>query len=717
MQLKLIQLLLAVCLVLPQISQAATIFIGVLSHRGDESTLKNWSPTADYLTQIIDEHEFKIVPLDFTEIDPAVKNGAIDFLLVNPSIYVSMEVRYRISRIATLNNLMGVAPYNTFGGVIFTRNERIDIAELEDIVGKSLMAVDEISLGGFQMAWRELAGLGIDPYHDLSSLSFGGTHDDVVNAVRGRHVDVGTVRTGILESMAAAGEINLRDFKVLNQYIGPEHPFSHSTRLYPEWPFSKLHHTPNVLAQRVAIALLRMSELDAAAQWGDYAGWTIPLEYQPVHELLQELNLPPYSEPGRFTLVDAIRKYWYWLTIGLAFILTLALMTTWVSRLNRELKKSKLRLEQQHSLILDSVADGIYGVDLYGNSTFANRAMEEITGWKAEELIGFNQHEILHHTRKDGSPHPGTECPVYLTFQDNRTRFIEDDLFWKKDGSSFPVEYSSTPIRDENGVTIGSVVVFRDISDRKQAQEEARQYQMDLAHVARLSTMGEMASGIAHEINQPLTAIATNADASIRLLESGFQHEDRLIDIMERISSQARRAGGIIQQLRQFVRKEQPELSLVDLNELIEEVLILIRPEIQKAEVRLVKDLADELPRVLAQHIQIDQVILNLARNAIEAMSEIPRQARVLTIRTRPAGKNAVITTVEDTGPGPSEQVREKLFDPFVTSKANGMGLGLSISYGIIESHKGKLYLDSKPAAGAVFRFTLPINQEQEPDV
>ncbi|MET0094271.1 MAG: ATP-binding protein, partial [Sedimenticola sp.] len=248
---------------------------------------------------------------------------------------------------------------------------------------------------------------------------------------------------------------------------------------------------------------------------------------------------------------------------------------------------------------------------------------------------------------------------------------------------------------------------------RKQAEEEARQHQMDLAHVARLSTMGEMASGIAHEINQPLTAIATNAHACIRMLEAGGEQNERIADVVEKIGSQAERAGEIIRQLRQFVRKEQPQLSAVNLNELIDEVVTLLKPEARRADVRIELDLEQEISTVLAQHIQIDQVILNLARNAIEAMEDMLKGNRVLTITTRQGGKNAVIVTVADTGPGLSEEVREQVFNPFVTTKPSGMGLGLSISQGIIDAHKGRLYVDSNPGEGAVFRFMLPVTEEK----
>ena len=691
------------------------IRIGVLSHRGVEATLKNWSPTADYLSLTVPGHRFEVVPLGFAEVDPAVRFGQIDFLLVNSGIYVNMEVKYRVSRISTLDNLVGRTPYNVFGGVVFVRKDRRDINSLENLRGRSLMAVDETSLGGFQMAWREMQRVGIDPHRDLASLTFTGVHDRVVMAVKEGRVDVGTVRTNILERMAATGEIELDEFRIIGSKVGSEFPFVRSTSLYPEWPFSKLQHTPNELAQRVAVALLSMPRFHPAALAGNYAGWTVPLDYQSVHELFMELKLPPYQNIGKFTLADAVRKYWYWPLLASSFLIMMFIMTTWVARLNRQLKRSKLHLEQQHDLILNSVADGISGVDLEGNSTFANRAMSEITGWSAHELIGQNQHQMLHHSHKDGSPHLSGECPVYQTFRDNTPRYIDDDVFWKKDGSSFPVEYSSTPIRNEKGEAVGSVVVFRDISVRKQAQEDARQYQMELAHVARLSTMGEMASGIAHELNQPLTAIATNAHACIRMLESGKVDSERCADVMERIGAQAERAGEIIRHLRNFVSKEPSELTQVDMNELIAEVLNLIRPEVNRAGVRILTDLDPAIGLVTAQRIQIDQVIVNLLRNALESIVEADSPTREIRILTRmDDAAKMVVTTVADTGPGLCEETKRQLFTPFVTTKSKGMGLGLSISLGIIKAHDGNLYQDTESGAGAVFRFTLPVSAEDE---
>lgn len=692
----------------PILADIKLVRIGVLSHRGDLVTLSSWNPTAEYLGSAIPNRIFEIVPLDFREVNPAVTNGEVDFVLVNPGIYVNLEVRHRVSRIATMYNRRGDVPYKIFGGVVFTRNDHPDIHQLTDLRGHSLMAVDVTSLGGFQMAWGEMRAQGIDPYEDLERLEFGGIHDRVVKAVRDGKVDAGTVRTDILERMAAMGEISLNEFRIINSRSDPEFPFAHSTRLYPEWPFSKVKHTSSQLAEQVAVALLQMPHDHPAALAGQYAGWSIPLDYQPVHELFKELALPPYDEIGTFTLWDAVQRYWYVLVVSLLVLIFMVFMTLWVSRLNRELQKAQKRLEQQHELILESVADGIYGVDLKGNSTFFNRAAEKITGWSAEEVIGRNQHQILHHTHADGSPFHPQDCPVYLTFNDNKTRYISDDLFWRKDGGSFHVEYSSTPIKDEAGRTLGSVVVFRDITEAKRAEEDARQHQIEMIRVARLSTLGEMASGIAHEINQPLTAISTHAQAAIRMLESNQPDTGVCLDVMDRIVSQADRAGEIIRQLRRLTQKEPLERAVVNINTLVSSVVVLLRPELRRANVKLYLDLDQNLADISVQPIQIEQVILNLARNAIEAMLEVEDKERYLKLITQLNSKRQIQVTVQDTGSGVKPELKDHLFDPFVTSKPDGMGLGLSISAGIIAAHDGKLTAHFPEEGGALFSFYLP---------
>ena len=709
------RLLLLLILLFPAAASAAEpVLIGVLSHRGDESTLSHWAPTADYLSSKLPNYRFTIRPLSFSEVEGSVARGEVDFVLVNPAIYVNLEVRYRVSRLSTLRNRWQGDVANTFGGVIFARAERYDLNALDDLRGGTFSAVDASSLGGYMVALREFKSAGIELHRDLKKIIFSGTHDKVVMAVREGRVDAGTVRTDILEHMAAEGRINLNEFRIINRHSEAAFPRLHSTRLYPEWPFSKVQHTSNSLARQVSIALAEMPEEHPAALAGNYAGWTIPLDYQPVHDLLQELLLPPYQHSQQFTLLDVWQRYWLWLVGGFFLLLIMGGLTTWVLRLNQQLSHAKRQLEQQHALILDSVADGIYGVDVNGNSTFVNRAMEEITGWKKEELIGRNQGELLRHA--DDDTHPGGRggYPPSNALDDEQAYYVDDDLLLCRNGRTIPVEYCRTPILDDHGKVSGAVVVFRDITTRKKAAEEARQRQIEMAHVARLSTMGEMASGIAHELNQPLAAIVNYTKGSIRMLRAaGEENREALIEVMERVSSQAERAGEIIRQLRRFIRKEPPERKQVEINPLIVDLVNFLQPELRKAGVLLKLHLQKGLAKLWAHDIQIEQVLLNLIRNAMEAMHDVPPSQRSLSIST--AANDGVITiVVEDNGHGVDAAVRDEIFEPFVTNKQQGMGLGLSISRGIIESHGGTLTLDNTVENGTRMIVTLPCNGGEE---
>lgn len=696
-------------------SEVPFVKIGVLSHRGDDKTLQMWAPTADYLIAKLPNYDFEIVPLDFDEVAPAVENASVDFILVNSGIYVNLEAQYGVSRLATMINLRNGHPYHIFGGVIFTRSDRKDINAIDDLSGQSFMAVDETSLGGFQMAWRELNAKNINPYRDFSLLKFGGIHDDVVRAVLDGKVDAGTVRTDILERMDNAKAIDINDIKVINPQKNDGFPFVHSTRLYPEWPFSKLKQTDPDLSQQVAVALLQMPKDEPALKAGKYSGWAIPLDYHEVHGLFKELKLPPYASLEKLTIIEALKRYWYWVVAGILTLVTLLSIMSIALRRNRSLKRLQRRLERQHELINQSVADGIYGVDLEGNCTFVNRAMEEMTGWKAEDLIGKNQHMILHHTHEDGSPHPREACPVYQSGKDNQSRFIADDVFWKKDGSYINVEYSCTPLRGINGKTRGSVVVFRDITERKQAQKRVQDHQQQLAHVGRLSLLGEMASGIAHELNQPLTAITTNSRACVRLLESDQSNAENCADVMEKIAFQAERAGHVIQHIRHFAHKEPPNKKPSKIQSMLETVLELLDREVKSKKISLKLDLDKKADTVLAQAIQIEQVILNLVRNAIEALESVPKSKRNLQIKTKLLANDMVEIRVTDTGRGLKKVIKDQLFEPFMTTKDHGMGLGLSISQGIIEAHGSEIKVETPlDHSGVSFYFSLPLVSDTE---
>ncbi len=255
-----------------RLSQKKKIYIGVLARRGNQECLREWLPTAQYLTDQIPGTLFKIVPLAFEEVTPAVEDRKVDFIVVNSSIYVEMQVLYSVSRMATIKRITSDGYSTLFGGVIFCRSDRREIASLKDLNGKSFMAVDETSFGGWRVAWREFKKSGVNPYKDFGSLAFGGTDDDVIYVVRDKKVAAGTIATPILEQMVAEGKIAPDTFKVINRQNHADFPYACSTHIYPEWPFAKLKHTPDAMTEKVAIALLGMTVQSPAAEAAHCSG-------------------------------------------------------------------------------------------------------------------------------------------------------------------------------------------------------------------------------------------------------------------------------------------------------------------------------------------------------------------------------------------------------------------------------------------------------------
>jgi C4-dicarboxylate-specific signal transduction histidine kinase len=243
-----------------------------------------------------------------------------------------------------------------------------------------------------------------------------------------------------------------------------------------------------------------------------------------------------------------------------------------------------------------------------------------------------------------------------------------------------------------------------------QAEEQALQHQNDLAHLDRLNILGEMASGIAHELNQPLTAISAYCQSGLRILDTDGDRSDKLARILEESSLQAKRAGNIIHRMRQFATKGTLRRAAVDINHVISDAVRFIRPELDKHGITLDLDLANELPPVTADSIQIEQVILNLMHNAIEAMNETANGTRKLVVSSQRMDEKHIKVRVQDNGPGLEPGTVDRLFDTFYSTKSDGMGLGLSISRSIIEVHGGQLWTAGDQGTGATFCFSLPLS-------
>ena len=262
-------------------------------------------------------------------------------------------------------------------------------------------------------------------------------------------------------------------------------------------------------------------------------------------------------------------------------------------------------------------------------------------------------------------------------------------------------------LRDSQGEIIEIVGVGRDITERRKAEEQSRHNLQTMAHAGRVQSMGEMASSLAHELNQPLTAILSFSQASQRIVGSGSFEQEELLHALDRIAVNAQRAGDIISHMRSFVRKEDSSAELSDMNQLISEAMDLVSSELLKLKIELVIDQQEPIPMVPVDTIQIQQVVLNLVRNSMEAIDQHGSKKRNITIITRMYKPGSIEVTVSDTGPGLDKEISNKVFSTFVTTKADGMGVGLSICKSIVEAHDGELCMRKRPG-GATFSFILP---------
>ncbi len=726
----LLLVVIAFATVLSTAAVAHDIHIGVLAHRGKETALRMWTPTAAYLARTIPEHRFEIIPLDFNQIGPAVGSGQVDFVISNPEIYVNLEAQYRVSRIATLKNMTSKGAYKEFGGVIFTRADRKDIKDIHDLKGKSVMAVEASSLGGWTMAWREIKAAGLDPYRDFAGLTFGGTHDDVVYAVRDRKADVGTIRSNTLERMSDEGKIKREDYYVINrQKDDGEFPFAVSTRLYPEWPFAKVRHTSDDLAESVAIALYKQSADDPASKAAHLEGWTIPLDYELVHMLMKELRIGVYKDYGKITVTSVMRQYGYWFV---TILLVLAMYWNYLLRkrvrkrtlsLQQELEERR-RLEQQLKLLseealvaseqrfktlFENLADPVYISNMSGKIVAANAQASTELGYSNEEFLalGILDLDAVHTTPEKISEYFGNLSKFKaMTFE---------TIHRRKDGSQFPVEVNVRLVDFDGQPAVMGVA--RNITERKQAEEERLMMEQQLLHTQKLESLGVLAGGIAHDFNNILTAIIGNADLALMRINK----ESPAVDNLHRIEQSASRAADLAKQMLAYSGKGKFMVESLDINKLVEEMLHMLEVSIsKKAVLRL--NFTRPLPAVEADATQIRQIIMNLVINASEAIGD---KSGVIAITTgcmdcddsylkdvwldeNLSGGLYSYLEVADSGCGMDKDVMEKLFDPFFTTKFTGRGLGMAAVLGIVRGHHGAIKVYSEPGKGSSFKILFP---------
>ena len=820
--------------------------IGVLANKGVEDAKRRWNMTAIYLQKRIPNYTFSIVPLTFKQIEPAVRNGDIEFLITNPAMYVEMEALYGVNRIVTLidNGL------TLFGGVIFCRSDRQDIQKINDLKRKSFMAVEKDSLGGWIMALKELKQHGIDPFRDFAPMLFGGTHKSVVYAVRDGRVDAGTVRTDTLERLAKDEGLDLSVFRVINKKHYEGFPLLVSTALYPEWPLAKLKNTPVEVAKRVAVELLNMPADSPANRAAGIGGWTIPLDYQLVHEVMKELRVGPYQGYGRVTVGQIIRQYWHWLLSALIVLLIMGAALIIIHKINRKLTRSSLQRQQaekalreseqryrmlltnipaavftgyadwslgfhddkikeltgyskeefearrlkwsdvvlaedfnrfneiflealkstrtylrqyrirakhgailwieergriicdpqgriveingvlsditeqqnlaqtleqvrrQQELILNNAGDGILGLDRQGEVVFTNPAAKAMVGYEPAELLGRSMHDLIHHTRADGTKNLRKNCHICASLRIGEPCQGSDDFFWRKDGQGFPVDYVATPIIGQ-GKPEGTVVVFKDITGQKKAAEERLRF-------TKLESLSTLTGGIAHDFNNIIAAIM----GFIEMAQMDDKLGERTRKRLEQAEKGCHRAVDLTKKLLTFAKGGAPVKKPMSIGQLIEEAVhfALIGSNV-KCEI----DIPIDLWPVAVDEAQITQVMHNVVINAQQAMPDggtIRISAENTMLADDPevpltSGKYVKVAFT-DHGTGIPPENLARIFDPYFSTKNKGSGLGLAAAYSIIKGHGGHLAVDSKLGTGSTFIFYLPASDkavlpEEEP--
>jgi len=489
---------------------------------------------------------------------------------------------------------------------------------------------------------------------------------------------------------------------------------------------------------RKQVAEAMIAKLGGLAARG-YAGvrltgdtsWVTKKDWIPFCELEEGINdvignqrlavLCTYSLAacGAYEILDAVRTHQFalarrqgnWVVIETAAVKR---AKAEIKRLNEELEQrvvertnELIKAEERYGVMIETANDAVVCMDESGAILLANPATMRVFGYEPAELIGKRvtvlMPEFLRKMHEDGFRRYVATGQRHINWQGTEFTGL------RKNGQEFPVEISFGEVTaDGHRIFTGFI---RDISERKQAEElltSLHATQIELAQISRLTTMGELAASIAHEVNQPLTAVTNNANACLRLLANRNLDPEVLQRALEEIVADGTRASAVIARIRAFIKKTPAEKSELEINEVIQEVLALADPELQKNRVSVRCEWTKTLPLLRADRVQLQQVLLNLIMNGIEAMAGVTDRPRMLWVQSGVDESGGVLVTVRDSGTGLGSEA-DRVFTPFFTTKTNGMGMGLPISRSLVESHGGRLWATSNTPHGAVFSFTLPV--------
>ncbi len=449
-----------------------------------------------------------------------------------------------------------------------------------------------------------------------------------------------------------------------------------------------------IVADSEGKSLASRSKVETPTTTGGYQ-----LAFEPPGHGLS-LQATPYRSPA--PLAGRL------LSAALVFLAIVVLWSLWALRRHVQGRMAaEMALRNEHAFrkaMEDSVQAGLRARDLEGRITYVNPAFCAMVGWNAEELIGRMP-----------------PMPYWVAEEMEATRALHDRIlagegpsrgfevpFRRRNGDVFPVLVHEAPLIDASGRQTGWMSSVIDITDQKRSEELSRQQQERLQSTARLITMGEMASSLAHELNQPLAAIASYNAGCLQLLNDGNTDAAELKDALAKSTAQAQRAGHVIRRIYEFVRRAEPKSEPCSIADLIDRTIALVDPDARRHRIRIERHVQSSLPEVHGDGLLLEQAILNLIRNAIEAMRDLPGERRLLTLRAD-AEYDQIHLAIADRGDGIPEAVTFRLFEPFFSTKSEGLGMGLNICRSVIEGHKGRLWVEPNPLGGSIFHVLLPI--------
>jgi PAS domain S-box-containing protein len=500
--------------------------------------------------------------------------------------------------------------------------------------------------------------------------------------------DVGIIRTGMLESMVRYNDLDLSRITVLNRQNSPGFPYLLSTKLYPEWAFAKTKEVSNALAKETAMAMMSIPPDSEAAKKAGFWEWTMPYNYQPVHELMQKLQVGPYKTYGEVTLWEFICQHKALSIIAALFLLGM-IVFMFISY------KMKLKL-QNYVDIIDKITIASQ-IDTKGNILYVSQALCNLTGYTKEELLG-HKHTLLRH--------PDVPKAIYRQM----LATLKAGKVWKgemmnrrKDGQAFWSEATISPVYNAKRQLTGYTTVRLDITDKKKIEKQ----RVLFLQQSRLAQMGELIGMIAHQWRQPLNIIGLSTTKIEMESMLGILNDAKLERIMQNINTQVQYMSQTIDDFRAFFQHDK-ELQKMNLRALLQESADLLRDLFKSKKIAISNEVDETLAVDLFPN-EFKQVILNILNNAKDALMEHPEEAREILIT---AEQNDQKTTVyiADNGGGIDPKIIDKIFDPYFTTKfeSQGTGLGLYISKLIIEEHLHGIITAENNRDGACIIIELP---------